>query len=184
MRQVKRGGPPRRQSANAGHEGLALLGHSCGHLVAAPTDCRANESVDGTVSEGADALHRTSEDSSEEAAPARMHGRDDLTGSGRKDDGETVGCLNGKGRSPLTTASVDDDAIGIDGTPLPRRWMLERGLTIHVNELITTHPKKLDPGRVSLIHPDNVAAQPLRERLTPLADEGWIITHMQANIAA
>jgi hypothetical protein len=113
-----------------------------------------------------------------------MHGRDDLTGSGRKDDGEAVGCLNGKGRSPLTTASINDDAIGIDGTPLPRCWMLERGLAIHVNELIAAHPKKLDPGRVSLIHPDNVAAQPLRERLTPLADEGGIITHMHANVAA
>ena len=91
--------------------------------------------------------------------------------------------MNGKGRSPLTTASINDDTIGIDGTPLPRRWMLERSLAIHVNELIATHPKKLDPGRVSLIHPDNVAAQPLRERLTPLADEGGIITHMHANVA-
>ena len=184
MRQVERGGPPRRQSANAGHENLALLSHSCGHLVAAPTDCRADESVDGTIDKRANTLHRTSEDSSEEPAPARMHGRDDLTGSGREYDGETVGCLNGKGRSPLTTASVDDDTIGINGAPLPRRWMLQRGLTIHVNELIAARLQKLDPGRVRLIHPDDVAAQPLRKRLTPLADEGWIITHMQANIAA
>ena len=184
MGQVKRGGSPRRQSTNAGHEGLTLLDHSCGNLVAVPTDCRANESVDGTVGKRTNALHGTSEDSSEEPTPARMHGRDDLAGSGREDDGETVGCLNGEGRSTLTTASVNDDTIGIDRTPLPRRRTLQRGLSIYVDELIAAHLEKLDPRRVSLIHPDNVAAQSLRERLTPLANEGWVITHMQANIAA
>ena len=184
MGQVERWSSPGRQGTNAGHEGLALFSHSRGNLVAAPTDCRANESIDGAGFEGTDAFHGTSEDSSEEPAPARVHGGDDLTGSSRQDDGEAIGRLNSEGGSPLTTTSVDDDAIGVDRPPLPRRWMLQRGLGIHVDELIATHPKKPDPRRVSLLHPDNVATQALREQPAPLANERRIITHMQTNIAA
>ena len=49
-----------------------------------------------------------------------MDGSDDATAVGRQDDGQAVGRLDGEARRPGPPTRIDDDAVGPNGTPLPR----------------------------------------------------------------
>jgi len=108
---------------------------------------------------------------------------DYLPGRGREDNGQTVSGLHGESRRIRAAAGIDDNAVRIDGTPLPRSWPIKRMLAIHAPGHAAAYPQELDTSRVSLIHPDNITPQRGRKREPTFVHEGGIITHMQSNIA-
>lgn len=183
MRKIEGRGSPRRAPTNPRHQSLTRRGHVCGDLVAASTDSRTNERVKRTINKGTYALSGAREYPPEEPAPARVNSGDDLPGRGREDDGQTVSGLHGESRRIRAAAGIDDNAVRIDGTPLPRSWPIKRMLAIHAPGHAAAYPQELDTSRVSLIHPDNITPQRGRKRAPTFVHEGGIITHMQSNIA-
>ena len=184
MRKIEGWGSPRRAPTNPRHQSLTRRGHVCRNLIAAPTDSRTNKCVKRTINEGAYALSGAREDPSEEPAPARVNSGDDLPGRGREDNGQTVSGLHGESRRIRPPAGINDDAVRVDGPPLPRSWPIKRMLAIHAPGHAAAYPQELNTSRVRLIHPDNIAPQRGRKRAPTFTHEGGIITHMQSNIAA
>ena len=50
-----------------------------------------------------------------------MDGSDDATAIGSQDDGQAIGRLDGEAGGSRPAARIDDDAVGPNGPPLPRR---------------------------------------------------------------
>ena len=174
---------PRRQAANPRHRALTRRGHVRGYLVASSADSRTDEGIYRTVNDGTYALRGTSEYSSEEPAPARVDSSDNPPGCGRENDRQTVRGLHGESRRIRAAADIDDNAVRIDGAPLPRSWPIKRMLTIHAPGHAAAYPQELDTSRVRLIHPDNIAPQRGRKSAPSFTYEGRIIPHMQSDIA-
>ena len=183
MRKIEGRGSPRRAPTNPRYQPLTRRGHVCGNLVAASTDSRTNKRFKRTINEGAYALSGAHEYPSEEPAPARVNSSDDLPGRGREDNGQTVSGLHGESRRIRAAADIDDNAVRIDGAPLPRSWPIKRMLTIHAPGHAAAYPQELDTSRVRLIHPDNIAPQRGRKSAPSFTYEGRIIPHMQSDIA-
>lgn len=174
---------PRRQAANPRHRALTRRGHVRGYLVASSADSRTDEGIYRTVNDGTYALRGTSEYSSEEPTPARVDSSDNPPGCGRENDRQTVRGLHGESRRIRPPAGVNDDPVSIDGSPLPRCWLLKRTAALRTPGNATAHPQELDPRRVRLIHPNDVASQRLRKSAPSFTYEGRIIPHMQSDIA-
>ena len=182
-RQVKGGGPPRRHSTDSRHNGLALANHLRRNLVAAAADRWTNQSVNRPIGELADRLDGAGKDTAKEAATTRMDRRNDATGVGRQDDGQAVGRLDGEARRPDPPTRIDDDAVGPNRTPLPRRTDFKARRGAHQPRRPLDARQGLDTRRMRLVHPDDVAADQARQGLAVPANERRIVTHMQAHIA-
>ena len=113
-----------------------------------------------------------------------MHGGDYLAGGRGKDNGQTVSGLHGEGWSPLPTAGIDDDAIGVDGAPLPRRRLDQCLARAGQGWSAVDGNNEFHSRRMGLIHPDDVAPQDLCQIATTLTHEGLLITDVQSNVAA
>ena len=174
---------PRRQAADPRHRALTRRGHVRGHLVASSADSRTDEGIHRTVNDSTYALRGTSEYPSEEPTPARVDSSDNPPGCGRENDRQTVRGLHGETRSIRASAGINDDPVSIDGSPLPRCWLLKRIAALRAPGNATAHPQELDPSRVRLIHPNDVASQRIRKSAPTFAHEGRIIPHMQSDIA-
>ena len=113
-----------------------------------------------------------------------MHSCDDPTGGGGEHDGQAIRGLHGECRSVLPVAGVDDDAVGVDGSPLPRRRLTERLSRSRQSGRALASNDEFHPGRMSLIHPDDIASEHDRQGTPAIAHERLLVAHVEANIAA
>ena len=112
-----------------------------------------------------------------------MNSRDDFTACCGEDNGQTISCLDGKSGRTSPAASINHDTVSLDGTPFSRRGTSKSRSSTGQHRCSICMHDGLDPGRVRLIHPDNVPSQSARHSFPARPDQRRIVAHVQAHIA-